>query len=71
MIPQSIPQCFIDKIAIDREVDAVLSMETPDFLLYKKARIHQKRLSQKCAAFIRLSQGVPPINGGTPVAAHG
>ena len=61
---QSIPQCFIDKMNADKEVEALKKQKIVDFYVTKKATLMQRTYRQRCIMAISKNAG-PIIDGGS------
>lgn len=61
---QSIPECFIQKIEADKQVDMIKKNKVVDFYSAKQAVLMQKVYRQKCIMAISKNSG-PIIDGGS------
>ncbi len=65
---QSIPQCFLDKIEIDKKVDDFMKrgiIAWTDLPEWRKLRNLQETYRSRCALFIKLALGGEPNRGNS------
>lgn len=67
---QSIPQVFLEKMAIDKKIEDMRMQEVVDFNEFVKSKHIQTAKRQGCAYFIARAKGAPPINGGSSGAGQ-